>query len=163
MVTDALVSALARMVEEAIRGDQRWIRWAIETGATPVKRCNCRVVIGEQGCVCSVELELPRAYMIRARHRLDRGEFVGLPPHKRRCLLCLRGEHDLDMTTRVTVVAHDGRVINEYRTPVAAHRSKRKDRLRADKAGAHLAGTRESQVAAAREYEKERWRRESAP
>jgi hypothetical protein len=158
MVTDALIAALARMVEEAIRNDQRWIRWAIETGATPVKRCNCRVVIGEEGCVCSVELALPRAYMIRAKGRLERGEFVGIPPNKRRCLLCLRGEHDLDMTTRVTVVAHDGRVINEYRTPVAAHRSKRKDRERAERAEAYLAGTHEAQVAAARDYERERWR-----
>jgi hypothetical protein len=156
MVTDALVPILARMVEEAIRGDQRWIRWAIETGATPVKPCNCRFAIGEEGCACRVELALPRAYMIRAKRRLERREFVGVPPHKRRCLLCLRGEHDLAVTTRVTVVAHDGRVINEFRTPTPAHRSKRKDRERADRARAYWAGTQEAQVAAAREYELER-------
>lgn len=156
MVTDTLVLALARMVEEAIRGEQRWIRWAIETGATPVKRCNCQIVIGEEGCVCSVELALPRAYLIRAKRRLECGKFVGIPPHKRRCILCLRGEHDLDMTTRVTVVAHDDRAINEFRTPTPAHRSKRNDRERAEKAGAHLAGTHESQVDAARDYARER-------
>lgn len=156
MVTDPLVAALARMVEEAIRNDQRWIRWAIETGATPVRPCSCRVVIGEEGCVCSVELAVPRAYMIRAKRRLERGEFVGIPPHKRRCLLCLRGEHDLDMTMRLTVVAHDGKVVNEFRTPVAARRSKRKDRGRAEKAGAFVAGTRDAQVTAACDCERER-------
>ena len=156
MATDALVSALALMVQEAIRGNQRWIRWAIETGATPVRPCDCRVVIGEEGCVCRVEVALPRAYMIRAKRRLGRGDFVGPAPHNRRCLLCLRGEHDWDVTTKVTVVAHDGRVINEFRTPTPAHRSKRQDRDRAERAGAHLAGTHEAQVAAARDHERER-------
>ncbi len=152
MVTDALASILARMVEEAIRADQRWIRWAIETGETPVEKCACRVLAGGEGCVCSVEIALPRAYMIRARGRLERGEFVGMPPHKRRCMLCLRGEHDLDITSRVTVMA-EGRVVNEFRVPVPAHRSKRNDRVRAERAGGFVAGTRDAQAVAAREHE----------
>lgn len=156
MVTNHLAEILARMVQEAIEGDQRWIRWAIEHGEMPVEKCACRIVIGERGCICNVELALPRAYMIRAKRRLAQRQFVGMPPHKRRCLLCLRGEHDLDITSDVTIRAPDGSILNRLRVPVPVRRSKKQSRERADRARAFPAGTRDAQTAAAREYEAQR-------
>jgi hypothetical protein len=156
MVTNRLAEILARMVQEAIEHDQRWIRWAIETDETPVEPCACRIVIGEQGCICNVELAVPRAYMIRAKRRLEQRQFVGMPPHKRRCLLCHRGEHDLDITSDVRICAPDGSVINRLRIPVRVRRSKREARERAERASAFPAGTHEAQIAAARDYEAQR-------
>jgi hypothetical protein len=155
MATDPLVSILARMVQEAAANDQRWIRWAIETRETPVERCACKVVIGEQGCICGVELALPKAYMIRAARRLEQHRFVGMPPHKRRCLLCLRGEHDLDITSDVRIMAPDGTVANRMRIPIRVRRSKRQERERAERAKAFPAGTHEAQMTAARAYDAE--------
>jgi hypothetical protein len=156
MVTKVLAEILARMVEEAIEADQRWIRWAIETGEIPVEKCACRVVIGERGCICNVELAVPRAYLIRAKRRLEQHQFVGIPPHKRRCLLCHRGEHDLDFTCDVTMRAPGGEVVNRVRIPIPVRRSKRQSRERAERAGAFVAGTHDAQIAAAREYAAQR-------
>ncbi len=149
MISKRLAEILAQMVEAAIQGDQRWIRWAIETDETPVQKCSCRAFVGDESCVCNVEIAVPRAYMIRAARHLERGEWVGTPPNKRRCLLCLRGEHDLAATSRLQVVVQ-GQVINELRVPVPARRSKQQDRKRAEKAGAYVAGTQGTQLAAVR-------------
>lgn len=161
MVTDALASALAQMVIEAMHGDERWIRWAIETGETPVAKCACQARVGDEACVCCVEIALPRAYMIRAARRLELGQFVGMSPRKRRCLLCLRGEHDLDITTKLRVVVGD-EVINEMRVPVLTRRRTRQsDRVRAQKAGAYVAGTQQAQIDAACLHAKEHIRTRS--
>jgi len=152
MISKRLAEILAQMVDAAILGDQRWIGWAIETDEVPVEKCYCRAFVGDEGCVCNVEIALPRAYMIRAARHLARGEWVGRPPSTRRCLLCLRGEHDLAATSRLKVVLQ-GQVINELRVPVPARRSKQQDRKRAEKAGAYVAGTQEMQLAAVRDRE----------
>lgn len=155
MVTKTLAEALAAMVAEVMEGDQRWIRWAIETGETPVARCSCEARVGEECCVCRVEIAVPRAYLIRAARRLERNQFVGMPPRKRRCLLCLRGEHDLDATYKLRVVLGN-QVINEVRVPASVgRRTRQSDRVRAQKAGAYVAGTQQSQIDAACAYEKE--------
>lgn len=161
MVTDALASALAQMVIEAMHGDERWIRWAIETGEIPVTKCACQARVGDEACVCRVEVALPRAYMIRAARRLELGQFVGMSPRKRKCLLCLRGEHDLDITTKLRVVVGD-EVINEMRVPVLTRRQTRRSHgVRAQKAGAYIAGTKQAQIDAACLHAKEHIRTRS--
>jgi hypothetical protein len=81
-----------------------------------------------------------------------------MPPHKRRCRLCLKGEHDLDLTSDVRIVAPDDSVINRFRVPVPVRRSKKRERERANRADAFPAGTHEAQIAAARAYEAEQLR-----
>lgn len=139
-----LAQILADMVMSAIDGDQRVVAWAIETGATLVTPCKCRIAIGKQICTCAVEQGVPRAYMIRAAARLSRGEYVGPPPSKR-CLLCLRGDHDLAETCLVTVVDPDGNVVRTFRSPMSSGRSRRHERERAERARAFPAGTWKSQ------------------
>ena len=153
MISKRLAEILAQMVEAAIEGEQLWIRWAIETDEIPVQKCSCRARVGEEQCVCSVEVALPRAYMIRAARRLEHNQYVGMPPRKRRCLLCLRGEHELEATYKLRVVLGD-QVLNEARVPGPTRRhTKQSDRVRAERAGAYVAGTRAMQLAAARDRE----------
>jgi hypothetical protein len=153
MVSRRLAEILAQMVEAAIESDQLWIRWAIETDEIPVQKCSCRARVGEEQCVCRVEVALPRAYMIRAARRLERNQFVGMPPRQRRCLLCLRGDHDLDATYKLRVVLGD-QVLNEAHVPgPTRRRTKQSDRVRAERAGAYVAGTHAMQLAAARDRE----------
>ena len=153
MISKRLAEILAQMVEAAIEGEQLWIRWAIETDEIPVQKCSCRARVGEEQCVCRVEVALPRAYMIRAARRLEHNQYVGMPPRKRRCLLCLRGDHDLDATYRLRVVLGD-QVLNEARVPGPTRRhTKQSDRVRAEQARAYVAGTQAMQLAAARDRE----------
>ena len=153
MVSKRLAEILAQMVEAAMESDQLWIRWAIETDEIPVQKCSCRARVGEEQCDCRVEVALPRAYMIRAARRLEHNQFVGMSPRKRRCLLCLRGEHDLDATYRLRVVLGD-QVLNEAHVPgPTSRRSKQNDGKRAERAGAYVPGTHAMQLAAARDRE----------
>jgi hypothetical protein len=139
-----LAEILAEMFMSAIDGDQRVVAWALESGATLVAPCKCKAAIGDQVCVCAVEPALPRAYVIRAADCLSRSAYVGRPP-SRRCLLCLRGEHDLADTHPVTVVDPDGKVVQTFRSPSHAGHSRRHER-----AHAFPAGTWKSQREAAR-------------
>jgi hypothetical protein len=86
--------------------------------------------------------------MIRAKAHLTRNEVVGILP-RRRCLLCLAGEHDLDGTFLITAVGPGGEAIGRFRSPRRVHRSKKADRLRAEQAKAIPAGTAEQQRVAA--------------
>jgi len=147
-LSDPLVMALARMVRSAIENNQRLVKWAVETETVLVEPCRCRLIIGEQGCVCNVEVQVPRAYMIRAKAHLARNETVGIPP-RRKCLLCLAGEHDLDRTFLMTTVGPDGQELGRSRTTMHARRSKKANQMRADRARALPAGTAEQQRLAA--------------
>jgi hypothetical protein len=138
-LSDPLVRALAEMVRSAVDNEQRLVAWAVETGATLVRPCHCRVDVGDKQCICDVEPPLPRAYMIRASARLSTGRFVGMPP-RRRCLLCLQGDHDLAETTIMKIVRPDGQT-GEVRIAGRHRRTKRQDRSRAEKARAFPAGT----------------------
>jgi hypothetical protein len=153
MVSKRLAEILAQMVEAAMESDQLWIRWAIETDEIPVQKCSCRARVGEEQCDCRVEVALPRAYMIRAARRLEHNQVVGMSPRKRRCLLCLRGEHELEATYKLRVVLGD-QVLNEAPLPGPARRRTRQDdRKRAERAGAYVPGTHAMQLAAARDRE----------
>ena len=147
-LSDHLVDILARMVQSAIDGDQRLVSWAIESGTALVEPCCCRAFVREQACACKVEPAVPRAYMIRATARLARGEFVGMPP-RRRCLLCLLGNHDLVETMLVRVVAPDGTLVQTTHLPGIRHRSKRSDLERSERAHAFPPGTQQAQSRAA--------------
>jgi hypothetical protein len=125
-----LAEILAEMFMSAIDGDQRVVAWALESGATLVAPCKCKAAIGDQVCVCA--------------DCLSRSAYVGRPP-SRRCLLCLRGEHDLADTHPVTVVDPDGKVVQTFRSPSHAGHSRRHER-----AHAFPAGTWKSQREAAR-------------
>jgi hypothetical protein len=145
---EGLASILARMVVEVIEADQKLVIWALAAGETPVERCPCRVKVGDLACVCNVEPAVPRAFMLRAAARLERGRFVGGPP-RRRCLLCLQGDHDLVETIPVRLVGPDGTPAGSMRAPGIRRRSKRQDRERAERAHAFPAGTRDLQMQAA--------------
>jgi hypothetical protein len=146
-MTDALASIIARMVLEVIEADRRLLTWAIESGVTPAERCSCRARVANCACVCMVEPALPRAFMIRAAARLQAGKDPGYPP-RRRCLLCLRGDHDLVETIPAKIVALDGRV-GSMMVPGWRSRSKRYELDRATRAHAYPPGTRDSQRDAA--------------
>jgi hypothetical protein len=147
-LSDPLVDILARMVQSAIEADQRLVTWALESGATLVEPCRCRARLGEQACSCKVEPAVTRAYMIRAAARLQRRKFVGMPP-RRRCLLCLRGDHDLVDTMAVTLVLPDGTIARTMRLPGLRRRSRKRDFERAERAHAFPTGTWEAQRRAA--------------
>lgn len=138
-MSDPLVRALAEMVRSAVDNDQRLVVWALETGAVLAEPCSCRIDVGDKQCVCNVEPRTPHAYMIRAAARVAAGRFVGMPP-RRRCLLCLRGDHDLADTRIVEIVAPDGQT-GGFRIAAPQRRSKRQDRERAERARAFPAGT----------------------
>lgn len=153
MVSKRLAEILAQMVEAAIESDQLWIRWAIETDEIPVQKCSCRARVGEEQCDCRVEVALPRAYMIRAARRLEHNQVVGMSPRKRRCLLCLRGEHELEATYKLRVVLGDQPLSEAHVPGPTRRRTKQTDRVRAERAGAYVAGTHAMQLAAARDRE----------
>jgi hypothetical protein len=138
-VSDPLVRALAEMVRSAVDNEQRLVGWAIKTGTALAQPCHCRVEIGDNQCICNVEPSIPRAYLIRASARLAAGRFVGMPP-RRRCLLCLQGDHDLAETTIIKIVGRDGQA-GEIRIAAPRRRTRRQDRDRADRARAFPAGT----------------------
>src|ERR1035437_685583 len=142
----SLPHALAYAREEALANVARRVRWAIRTGNPLVERCRCRAVVGDQVCDCDVEPPVPNAYMIRARQHVARGEPVRFPP-RRRCLLCLQGEHDLAdaVFASVTMARPDGSRSAPLHVPVPVRRSKRADLGRAKRAKAFPAGTSDAQ------------------
>jgi hypothetical protein len=144
-MSDALARIIARMVIEVMEADRRLLSWAVESGVTPVQSCRCRARVGE--CVCQVEPALPRAFMIRAASRLKAGKYPGHLPH-RRCLLCMRGDHDLVEMVPVTLVYPDG----QRGTMMVAgwdRRSRKYQIDRASRAHAYPPRTREEQRRAA--------------
>jgi hypothetical protein len=145
----SLPHALAYAKEVALANVERRVRWASRTGESLAERCSCRTTVGEQVCDCDVEPALPNAYMIRARRHLERGEPVRFPP-RRRCLLCLRGDHDLAdaVMATVTMARPNGSRSAPLHVSVPVRRSKRIDVGRAERARAFPAGTGEAQRAA---------------
>ena len=145
----SLPHALAYAKEEALANIARRVRWAIRTGNPLVGRCRCRALVGDQVCDCDVEPAAPNAFLIRARQHLERGEPVRFPP-RRRCLLCLRGDHDLAdaVFASVTMALPDGSRSAPLQVPVPIRRSKRTDIGRAERARAFPAGTGDAQRAA---------------
>lgn len=147
-VSDPVVRALAELVRSAIRNTTQLVRWALDSGTVLVKPCPCRVISGEFGCVCNVEMPVPRAYMIRARASLERHEAPGLPPH-RKCLLCLAGDHDLNPVRYISVAGPDGRELYKAANAYRVRRSKKLDLERSIRAHGLPPGTAASQWAAA--------------
>lgn len=71
-------------------------------------------------------------------------------PPSCRCLLCLRGDHDLVGTMLVSVALPDGTVTRTMRLPGLRRRSKRHDLKSAQLAHAFPAGTHNAQRQTAR-------------
>jgi hypothetical protein len=147
-LSDGLANILARMVLSVIEGERRLVAWAIESEATLVQSCCCRARVGDLACACKVEPAVPRAYMIRAAARLELGQSLAKPP-SRKCLLCLRGDHDLVETILVSLVGPEGDAVGSMRVAGWRRRSKKHEIERAERAHAFPAGTRESQRCAA--------------
>src|ERR1035437_753150 len=145
----SLPHALAYAMEEALANVARRVRWAIRTGIPLVERGRCRAIVGDQVGTCDVEPAVPNAYIIRAGGPGGRAEPVRFPP-RRKCLLCLQGEHDLAdaVFASVTMARPDGSRSAPLRVPVPIRRSKRTNIGRAERARAFPAGTGDAQRAA---------------
>lgn len=145
---DSLIRALAALVQSAARNTQWLARYAVDHDEPMYERCACEAKIGLERCDCRVELAAGKAWMRRVAERLARDEFVGLPP-KRRCKLCVAGDHDLVGTYEVTVhVTGDAR---EWTTRMISptHRTRRHQSDRAARAGGFPPGAFEAQRKAA--------------
>ncbi len=148
-VADPLVLGLVSMVRSAISRRVQLSVWAVQHDVVLVEACSCRYRTGEVGCVCNVELTLGDRWMRALATRAATGGSLGGPPPRLRCRLCRAGEHDLEPTIPIRIVARDG---TELRTDWVASRSRRSlnaDRARAMHAGGLAPGTRDAQWAAA--------------
>lgn len=148
-MADPVIRALANLLESAMDNVQQRTRHALDHGEPLYSLCACTVDVGDQRCACAVELAASRGWMRRAQQRLAQGEFVGMPP-RRRCRLCVRGEHDLVDTYEVQVSVSGSEAYRPMRVPAPPSRKAGRQADRARRAGGARPGTAAAQREAAR-------------
>lgn len=143
---DPLVRALADMIISASRRTNLYVRRQLEAAEPIVEPCNCQVDIGDERCVCAVEVPVSAAWRRAAARHVAAGESVGIRP-RRHCRLCTSGDHDLAAThlVRVSVAGSDRETSVRVASPQG--RRKRDAEERASRARAFPSGTWEAQMA----------------
>lgn len=139
-VGNPLIRALAEVIRSAARNTQRWARFALEHDGPIAEPCACRADVGDERCVCAVELPMSMRWRRRAAKRLATGAFVGRPP-ERRCRLCVAGDHDFAPTYQIKVSVAGRGPVGEIAVPVPRRKNRRHDEERAKRAGALAPGT----------------------
>ena len=143
---DPLVRALAETITSASRRTNIYLRRQLKAGEPIVEPCSCHVDIGDDRCVCAVDVPVAAAWRRAAARHIAAGESVGMPP-RRRCWLCTSDDHDLAPTHLVMVSVAGSDCETSVRVASPRGRRKRDEVERASRAGAFPSGTCKEQMA----------------